>query len=147
MKTRAVKASEIDRRWIVVDAKGRTLGRLASEVAQILSGKRKVAYAPHLDVGDYVVVTNAEKIQVTGRKLQQKMYYRHTGYPGGFRSESLAKALQAHPTRVVERAVRGMLPKGPLGNAMMRKLKVYTGPTHPHEAQVKGSEEKSQQEK
>lgn len=144
MKTRAVKASEIDRRWTVVDAKGQTLGRLASDVAQILSGKRKPIYTPHLDVGDYVVVVNAANIHVTGRKLQQKVYYRHTGYPGGIRSETLAKALQAHPTRVVERAVRGMLPRGPLGDAMMRKLKVYAGPTHPHEAQVGHSEQHSE---
>ena len=145
MKTRAMKASEIDRRWVVVDASGKTLGRLASEVAQTLSGKRKPTYTPHLDVGDFVVVVNAEKIQVTGRKLHQKMYYWHSNYPGGFKSETLARALAAHPTRVIERAVRGMLPRGPLGNAMIRKLKVYAGPTHPHSAQVRQSEKRAQQ--
>ena len=145
MKTRAVKTSEIDRRWVVVDAQGKTLGRLASEVAQTLSGKRKPTYSPHLDVGDFVVVVNAEKVRVTGRKLQQKTYYWHSGYPGGFRSETLARALQAHPTRVIERAVRGMLPRGPLGNAMIRKLKVYTGPSHPHEAQVRHGEKQTTQ--
>lgn len=146
MKTRAVKASEIDRRWVVVDAQGQMLGRLASEVAQTLSGKRKPIYSPHLDVGDFVVVVNAEKIRVTGRKLQQKRYYRHSGYPGGFRSETLARALETHPTRVIERAVRGMLPRGPLGDAMMRKLKVYAGPSHPHKAQVTQFERKAKQE-
>jgi large subunit ribosomal protein L13 len=139
MKTRAVKASEITRQWFVMDAKGQTLGRMASEVAKILSGKTKPIYSPHLDTGDFVIIVNAEKIQVTGRKLQQKMYYRHTMYPGGLRSENLTKALKVHPERVLERAVRGMLPRGPLGDAMARKLKVYAGPSHPHEAQVKGS--------
>lgn len=145
MKTRAVKASEIDRRWVVVDASGKTLGRLASEVAQTLSGKRKPNYAPYLDMGDFVVVVNAEKVRVTGRKLQQKMYYWHSDYPGGLKSETLARALEAHPTRVIERAVRGMLPRGPLGDAMARKLKVYAGPTHPHEAQVRQSEKRAQE--
>ena len=140
MKTKAVKAAEINRQWVVVDAEGQTLGRLASQVAKTLSGKNKPIYSPHLDTGDFVIVINADKVQVTGRKLQQKVYYRHTQYPGGLRAESLAKTLQVHPTRVIEHAVRGMLPRGPLGDAMYRKLKVYAGPTHPHQAQVRSSE-------
>jgi large subunit ribosomal protein L13 len=146
MKTRATKASEIARQWVVVDATGQTLGRLASQVAQILSGKGKPSYSPYLDMGDYVVVVNAEKIHVTGNKMQQKIYYRHTGYPSGLREESLEKALQKHPTRVLERAVRGMLPKGPRGNAILRKLKVYAGPEHPHQAQIVGQNKESQQD-
>lgn len=148
MKTRAVKASEIDHRWVVVDAAGKTLGRLASEIATILKGKHKPVYSPHLDTGDFVVVVNAEKVRVTGKKLDQKIYYRHTQYPGGLRSVTLRKQLALHPTRVVEHAVKGMLPHNRLGAAMLRKLKVYAGPTHPHEAQVKGQEsrlEKSQE--
>ncbi len=136
MKTYSPKASEIVRRWHVIDASGQTLGRLATQIAQLLKGKHKPQYAPHMDVGDFVVVVNAEKVRVTGDKLEQKQYYRHSGYPGGIRSVSLGTQLQAHPTRVLEHAVRGMLPHNALGRAMYRKLKVYAGPTHPHGAQI-----------
>jgi len=138
MKTYSTKASDIKREWHVIDASAKILGRLASEVAQLLRGKYKPIYAPHLDTGDYVIVINAQKVRVTGKKAQQKLYYRHSGYPGGLKSVSLAKMMETHPTRVIEHAVRGMLPKGPLGRAMFKKLKVYPGPDHPHQAQVKG---------
>jgi len=118
-----------------VDAEGKTLGRLASEIAQVLRGKHKPIYSPHLDCGDHVIVVNAEKVRVTGRKLDQKMYYRHTGYPGGLKSISLRNQLQKHPERVLEAAVRGMLPKNRLGRKMFKKLKVYAGDSHPHQAQ------------
>ena len=135
MKTHAVKASEIEHRWLLVDASGQTLGRLATVIAGLLSGKTKPLYSPHLDVGDYVVVVNAEKVRVTGKKLSQKHYYRHSGYPGGFRAVVLRDVLQRHPGRALEHAVRGMLPRNRLGEAMYRKLKVYAGPEHPHAAQ------------
>jgi len=135
MRTYAVKPEDIKREWWVVDAEGKTLGRLASEIARILKGKHKPIYSPHLDVGDYVIVINAEKIRVTGRKLDQKIYYRHSGYPGGLKSIKLRDLLQRHPTRVLEAAVRGMLPKNRLGRRMFKKLKVYAGPEHPHQAQ------------
>ncbi len=135
MNTHAVKASEIERRWLLVDADGQTLGRLATEVAMLLSGKTKPIYTTHLDTGDFVVIINAEKIKVTGKKLIQKRYYRHSGYPGGFRSVLLRDQLEHHPIRVIEHAVRGMLPHNRLGEAMFRKLKVYAGPEHPHAAQ------------
>jgi len=135
VKTYAVKASEIERAWFVVDAEGKTLGRLASEIAKILKGKHKPIYSPHLDVGDFVIVVNAEKIHVTGRKREQKFYYRHSGYPGGLKKISLRDQLARHPTRVLEAAVRGMLPKNRLGRRMIKKLKVYAGPEHPHQAQ------------
>lgn len=138
MKTYSTKASDIKREWHVIDASAKILGRLASEVAQLLRGKYKPIYSPHLDTGDYVIVINAQKVRVTGKKAKQKLYYRHSGYPGGLKSVSLAKMMEAHPTRVIEHAVRGMLPKGPLGRAMFKKLKVYPGPDHPHQAQVKG---------
>jgi len=118
-----------------VNAEGKTLGRLASEIAKILRGKHKPIYTPHLDCGDYVVVINADKIRVTGRKLEQKIYYRHSGYPGGLKSISLRDQLQKHPERVLEAAVRGMLPKNRLGRKMFKKLKVYAGDSHPHQAQ------------
>jgi large subunit ribosomal protein L13 len=118
-----------------VDASGQTLGRLASEVARIVRGKHKPIYSPAVDVGDYVVVINAEKVHVTGRKLDQKMYYRHSGYPGGLKEISLRRMLATHPTRVIEHAVRGMLPKNRLGRKMIKKLKVYAGSDHPHQAQ------------
>jgi large subunit ribosomal protein L13 len=140
MKTHAVKASEIKRQWVVIDANGETLGRLASRIAQTLKGKHKPIYSPHLDVGDFVIVVNAEKIRVTGRKLEDKEYYRHSGYPGGLKTETLRDTLKKHPTRVIEHAVKGMLPHNALGKAMLSKLKVYAGPTHPHEAQVRGQE-------
>lgn len=135
MKTYVTKPDEIKREWFVVDAEGKTLGRLASEVARILRGKHKPNYSPSLDVGDYVIVVNAEKIRVTGRKLDQKIYYRHSGYPGGLKQIRLRDLLARHPTRVIEHAVRGMLPKNRLGRRMFKKLKVYAGPDHPHHAQ------------
>lgn len=136
MKTHAVKASEITRGWLLVDASGQTLGRLANEVAALLSGKRKVIFSRHLDTGDFVVIVNAEKIKVTGNKLTQKFYYRHSGYPGGFRQVMLRDMLAKHPDRVLRHAVRGMLPRNKLGDAMINKLKVYAGPEHPHVAQM-----------
>jgi large subunit ribosomal protein L13 len=144
MKTYSLKAREITHDWHVVDAAGQTLGRLATEVASLLRGKHKPTYSPHLDMGDHVVVVNAEKIRVTGRKRQQKMYYRHSMYPGGLKVESLEKLLARHPTRVIERAVRGMLPHNRLGRAIHRHLKVYVGPDHPHEAQVRATEKRRQ---
>jgi large subunit ribosomal protein L13 len=140
MKTYSTKASDIERRWHVVDASGKNLGRLATEVAVLLKGKRKPIYSPHLDVGDYVIVVNAAKIDVTGKKLTQKIYYRHSNYPGGLRSVRLNEMLGAHPTRVIEHAVKGMLPHNRLGASMFKKLKVYAGAEHPHEAQVKATE-------
>jgi large subunit ribosomal protein L13 len=134
-KTHVVKVQDIEREWFVVDATGLTLGRLASKIANVLKGKHKPIYSPHLDVGDYVIVVNAEKIAVTGRKLDQKTYYWHTGYPGGIRSRSLRDQLDRHPTAAVKSAVKGMLPKNRLGRRMLGKLKVYAGPEHPHQAQ------------
>jgi len=135
VKTYTVRRGDIRREWYVVDAQGKTLGRLASEIAKILRGKHKPIYVPHLDCGDYVIVVNAEKVRVTGKKLDQKFYYRHSGYPGGLKSINLRDQLQKHPTRVLEAAVRGMLPKNRLGRAMIKKLKVYAGDLHPHQAQ------------
>jgi len=135
MRTHSTKPAEINREWYLVDAEGKTLGRLASEIAKILRGKNKPIYAPHLDTGDYVVVVNAEKIHVTGRKLDQKMYYRHSGYPGGLKTITLRQQLKKHPTRVIRSAVWGMLPHNRLGRTMIRKLKVYAGDSHPHQAQ------------
>jgi len=139
MRTRSTKVSDIERKWHVIDVSGKTLGRVATEIAVLLKGKHKPIYSPNLDVGDYVIVVNAEKIEVTGKKLTDKMYYRHSNYPGGFRSVSLGKVLETHPTRAIEHAVKGMLPHNRLGAAMFKKLKVYAGPEHPHEAQVKAS--------
>lgn len=135
MRTHSTKPSEIQRQWYVVDAEGQTLGRLASEIAKILKGKHKPIYSPHLDTGDYVIVINAEKVHVTGRKMDQKVYYRHSGYPGGLTAVTLRDQLEKHPTRVIRSAVKGMLPHNPLGRAMLRKLKVYAGDAHPHSAQ------------
>ena len=135
MKTYVVNKEDITRKWYVVDADGKTLGRLASAIAQVLRGKHKRIYSPHLDVGDYVVVVNAERIAVTGRKMDQKMYYRHTGYPGGIRESNLRDLLARHPTYAVKYAVRGMLPKNRLGRKIIKKLKIYAGPEHPHQAQ------------
>ena len=135
METFTAKNETVQRDWYVVDAEGKTLGRLASELARRLRGKHKPVYTPHVDTGDYLVVVNAEKIAVTGKKLQDKMYHRFTGYIGNLKSETLAQALERHPERVLEIAVKGMLPKGPLGRAMYRKLKVYSGSEHPHAAQ------------
>jgi large subunit ribosomal protein L13 len=134
-KTYVTKKQDVQRSWYVVDARGQTLGRLATQVARMLRGKHKPIYSPSVDVGDYVIVVNADKVHVTGRKLDQKMYYRHTGYPGGLKQITLRNLLQKHPTRVIEHAVRGMLPKNRLGRQMFKKLKVYAGPDHPHEAQ------------
>ena len=135
MRTFTAKKEEIERGWYVVDAEGQTLGRLASKIAPILKGKHKPIYTPHLDCGDFVVVINAEKVRVTGRKMDQKFYYRHSGYPGGIKSISLRDQLVRHPERVVQAAVRGMLPKNKLGRRMIKKLKVYAGDSHPHAAQ------------
>jgi len=126
---------DVQREWYVVDAAGQTLGRLAARVARILRGKHKPMYSPSVDTGDFVIVVNAEKIHVTGRKLDQKIYYRYSGYPGGLKEITLRNLLQRHPTRVIEHAVRGMLPKNRLGRQMFKKLKVYAGPDHPHAAQ------------
>jgi large subunit ribosomal protein L13 len=135
MKTYSPKASEIQHQWWVVDAEGKVLGRLASEVAQILRGKHKAMYAPHMDTGDFVVIVNAEKIRLTGKKATDKQYFRHTGYMGGDKFTPIRIMMEKHPHRVIELAVKGMLPKNNLGRLMRRKLKVYPGPTHPHEAQ------------
>jgi len=135
VKTFSAKSYEVEREWFVVDAEGQTLGRLATFVATLLRGKHKPVYTPHVDCGDYVIVVNADKINVTGKKLDQKIYYRHSGYPGGLKQVTLRRRLQTHPERVIESAVRGMLPKNRLGRKMFKKLKVYAGPMHPHEAQ------------
>jgi large subunit ribosomal protein L13 len=135
MRTYAAKPTERERNWLVVDAEGKTLGRLATQIADALRGKRKPEYTPHIDVGDFVIVVNAEKVAVTGRKLEQKRYYRHSGYPGGIRSRTLSEMLDRRPEEVIRKAVRGMLPRTRLGRAQFRKLKVYAGPDHPHEAQ------------
>ncbi len=135
MKTYSAKAENLKHAWYLVDAQGKVLGRLASRLALRLRGKHKPEYTPHVDTGDFIVVVNAAKIRVTGRKAADKKYYRHTTHPGGIRETSFAKLQATHPTRVLERAVRGMLPKGPLGYAMLKKLKVYAGETHPHSAQ------------
>ncbi|MFP4343504.1 MAG: 50S ribosomal protein L13 [Anaerolineales bacterium] len=129
------KAEDVSREWYVVDATGQTLGRLATEIARILRGKHKPMYTPHVDVGDYVIVINAEQVAVTGRKLDQKMYHRASGYPSGLKSVTLRRQLETFPERVIEHAVKGMLPRGPLGRQMFKKLKVYEGAEHPHEAQ------------
>jgi large subunit ribosomal protein L13 len=135
MKTYTPKATEIERAWWVVDAEDRVLGRLASEVARVLRGKHKPMYTPHLDTGDYVIVVNAEKIRLTGKKEQQKSYFRHSGYMGGGKHIPFTEMREKHPERVIELAVKGMLPKNNLGRLMLKKLKVYAGPEHPHEAQ------------
>lgn len=135
MKTYMANPDKIERKWYVIDAEGCTLGRLASEVAKILRGKHKPQFTPHIDTGDYVIITNAEKIKVTGKKLSQKIYYRHSGYVGGMRETTLSEMLAKKPERVLELAVKGMLPKGPLGRQMYRKLFVYAGPEHKHAAQ------------
>src|SRR5262245_57513506 len=135
MKTYTAKPKEIEQRWYVVDADGQTLGRLATRIADTLRGKRKPIYTPHVDTGDFVVVVNCERIRVTGNKLQEKRYYRHSGYPGGLRERTLAEQLQRRPEEVIRRAVRGMLPKNRLGRAQLTKLKVHRGTEHPHAAQ------------
>jgi large subunit ribosomal protein L13 len=135
IKTYTPKPEDIQREWFVIDAEGQTLGRLATQIAQILRGKHKPIFSPHVDVGDYVIVINCEKIRVTGRKLDQKLYYRHSGYPGGLRTVTLRQLLDRFPERVIRLAVRGMLPRNKLGRKMIKKLKIYQGNTHPHEAQ------------
>jgi large subunit ribosomal protein L13 len=135
VRTFTAKKEEIERNWYVVDAEGQTLGRLASRIAPILKGKHKPSYTPHLDCGDYIVVINADKVRVTGRKKDQKFYYRHSGYPGGLSSISLRDQLDRFPERVLQSAVKGMLPKNRLGRRMIKKLKVYAGDSHPHQAQ------------
>ena len=135
MKTYSAKAAEINHDWFVVDAAEKTLGRLASEIAHRLRGKHKPEYTPHVDTGDYIVVINAEKIRVSGKKTTDKIYHSHTGYPGGLKSISFEKLIDKAPERVIQGAVKGMLPRNPLGRAMFRKLKVYAGSEHPHSAQ------------
>ncbi|HEY5433022.1 MAG TPA: 50S ribosomal protein L13 [Coriobacteriia bacterium] len=135
MKTYHAKVGEVEREWLLVDATDMTLGRLASEIAQILKGKRKPQYTAHVDVGDFVIVVNASKIKVTGKKMTDKKYFRHTGFPGGLKEISLGDQLAKHPERVLEHAVKGMLPKNTLGRAMGMKLKVYAGPEHKNQAQ------------
>jgi large subunit ribosomal protein L13 len=136
MKTYTAKKGEIAREWYLVDADGQTLGRLATQIAETLRGKNKPAYTPHVDTGDFVIVVNAEKIQVTGNKLDEKRYYRHSGYPGGLRSRTLREQLDRRPTEVLRTAVKGMLPKNRLARQQITKLKIYAGPDHPHEAQA-----------
>lgn len=135
MTTVSAKPAEVRRDWFVVDAEGKTLGRLATEIASRLKGKHKPIYTPHVDTGDYIVVVNAEKVHVTGNKMKDKMYHRHTGYIGNLKSINLEKLLVQAPERVIETAVRGMMPRNPLGRAMFKKLKVFAGPEHKHEAQ------------
>ena len=135
MKTYMPNPAQAERKWYVVDAEGQTLGRLSSEIAKVLRGKNKPEYTPHADMGDYVIVVNAEKIVTTGKKLDQKVYYHHSDFVGGMKETTLREMLQRHPERVIENAVKGMLPKGPLGRQMYKKLFVYAGPEHKHEAQ------------
>ncbi len=135
MKTYYAKPNEVEREWLLIDAENQVLGRVAAKAAQILRGKHKPQYTPHVDTGDFVVIINAEKIRVTGNKQTAKEYFRHTGHPGGLKSETFAEAIEKHPERVIEHAVKGMLPKNTLGRAMGKKLKVYAGPEHPHAAQ------------
>ena len=142
MKTYSIKPKEIDRHWYLIDATNQVLGRLATRIAQLLMGKHKPIFTRHLDTGDYVVVINASKISVTGDKLKQKNYYRHSGYPGGLKVRNLEELLQSQPQKVIEHAVKGMLPRNRLGTKMMKKLRVYAGEEHPHQAQItnKGDE-------
>lgn len=133
--TPSTKPQEVERQWCVIDAEGQILGRLATEIARRLRGKHKPEYTPHVDTGDYIVVINADKIAVTGKKMEDKIYHHHTGYIGNLKSISLGKLMDKHPERIIEKAVKGMLPKNPLGRAMYRKLKVYAGEEHPHAAQ------------
>jgi large subunit ribosomal protein L13 len=141
MKTYTAKASDIKHEWHVIDASDKILGRLAVQVADLLMGKHKPMFSRNMDTGDFVVVINADKVRVTGNKMKQKMYYRHSGYPGGLKTISLEKMMQTHPTRVIEHAVKGMLPHTKLGASMMRKLRVYVGDNHPYQAQAKVASE------
>ena len=136
MKTYVATPQDREREWLVVDAAGKTLGRLATQIADVLRGKRKPAYTPHCDVGDFVIVVNAERIAVTGKKREEKLYHRHTGYPGGLRTRTLNDMLERRPEEVIRKAVKGMLPRNRLARAQLRKLKVYAGPDHPHAAQM-----------
>ena len=135
MKSYIAKPAEVERKWYVIDAEGKTLGRLASEVASILRGKKKPIYTPHVDTGDYVIVINAEKVRVTGKKEEQKIYKSHSGYPGGLKETTLRELRAKKPEEIIRHAVKGMMPKGKLGRQMFKKLKVYAGPEHPHTAQ------------
>ena len=135
MTTVSMREQDVERSWYVIDAENKTLGRLATAVAHRLRGKHKAEYTPHVDTGDYIIIVNAEKVRVTGKKETDKIYWRHSGYPGGIRGTSVATMRETHPERIIEQAVKGMLPKNPLGRAMYRKLKVYAGPEHPHAAQ------------
>jgi large subunit ribosomal protein L13 len=136
LKTYSTKASDIKREWHLIDAEGKVLGRLATQIANLLMGKHKPIFCRHLDTGDYVVVINADKVRVTGNKPKQKLYYRHSGYPGGLKSISLERMMETHPTRAIEHAVKGMLPHNKLGAQMLKKLKVYAGDAHPHRGQI-----------
>jgi large subunit ribosomal protein L13 len=135
MSSYIAKPQEVEKKWYVIDAEGKTLGRLASEVASILRGKKKPIYTPHIDTGDYVIIINAEKVEVTGKKRKDKIYKRHTGYPGGLKEVTFDKLQAKHPEEIIRHAVKGMMPKGPLGRQMYKKLKVYAGPAHDHAAQ------------
>ncbi len=146
IKTYSTKASDIKREWHLIDASGQILGKLATQVASLLMGKHKPIFCRHLDTGDFVVVINAEKVRVTGDKARQKLYYRHSGYPGGLKSISLERMMQTHPTRVIEHAVKGMLPNNRLRALMMKKLRVFVGDVHPHQAQTGATPVKSEQE-
>jgi len=145
LKTYSTKASDIKREWHLVDGSDKILGRLATEIASLLMGKHKPIFCRHLDTGDFVVVINAEKIRVTGNKAKQKLYYRHSGYPGGLKSISLEKMMQTHPTRAIEYAVKGMLPRNRLGAEMIKKLKVHTGEVHPYQGQIKAAPAKTEE--
>ena len=135
MKTVSIRAQDVEHSWLVVDAEDKILGRLATEIARRLRGKHKPEYTPHVDTGDFIIVVNAEKVRVTGNKTSDKIYYRHSGYPGGIKAISFEHLRDSHPERIIERAVKGMLPRNSLGRAMFKKLKVYAGPEHPHSAQ------------
>jgi large subunit ribosomal protein L13 len=135
MQTFSVTPKDVERKWYIVDATDKVLGRLASEISQVLRGKRKTYFAPHLDTGDFVIVVNAEKVKLTGKKTEQKQYFRHSGFPGGSKTVRLDKLLRTHPERVIMRAVKGMIPHNRLGRSQLTKLKVYAGPSHPHQAQ------------
>ena len=135
MKTIFVKPADLERKWFMIDAEGKVLGRVAAKIAAIVRGKEKVSYAPHQEVGDFVVVVNADKIAVTGNKMQKKLYHRHTGYVGGLKTQNFEKLIARHPTSPLELAVKGMLPKGPLGRKLLKNVKVYAGSNHPHTAQ------------
>ncbi len=147
MKTYTLKAKEVQERWHVLDAEGRPLGRLASEAAQLLRGKHRPTFTPHMDNGDFVIVVNASRVKVTGAKTQQKVYYRHSGYPGGLKETVLARMLETRPERVIQQAVKGMLPHNRLGRLLLRHLKVYSGPEHPHDAQVNAGRRRNGQAK